>query len=236
MANNDSIVLLPWDSDFFGLRIGRLNVSQSTKSPSLKDFDLVYAFVEKGMLLPSFNSDVCVTKMPHRVDLRKRVVSQLKFPEWVEISEEFNEDIVRIALLSGWKSRFFLDEKLKGKAPVMYREWAKKYFNGQGRTFVIKEEGVAVGMINCLLKIGRLDIGLFAVAEEARGRGYGRNLLSAVEFFAHECRVDEISVSTQLENIPAMSLYQEMGYKIFETQQVYHIWNKKEEKTNENPF
>ena len=100
----------------------------------------------------------------------------------------------------------------------------------------IKEEGVAVGMINCLHKIGRLDIGLFAVAEEARGRGYGRNLLSAVEFFAHECRVDEISVSTQLENIPAMSLYQAMGYKIFETQQVYHIWNKKEEKTNENPF
>ncbi len=71
---------------------------------------------------------------------------------------------------------------------------------------------------------GGSAVGLLAVAEEARGRGLGRALLSALVGSLRENGAGEIEVITQGRNEAASALYRAAGFLPRSEELWFHRW------------
>jgi ribosomal protein S18 acetylase RimI-like enzyme len=77
------------------------------------------------------------------------------------------------------------------------------------------KEGTA-GFIALRHKKGALSIEItgLAIREDQRGKGLAKSLLKHAEKLAREQEIRQLIVRTSNDNIPALALYQEAGYKI----------------------
>jgi len=68
------------------------------------------------------------------------------------------------------------------------------------------------------------SIGLFAVDERARGRGYGARLLERARRWleTRDCR--HATVVTQGDNASALRVYDRAGYRVMTQESVFHLW------------
>ena len=85
-------------------------------------------------------------------------------------------------------------------------------------------EGRLAGFITFRCEGESGSIGLIAVAEEARGLGFGRRLLKAAERRCAQRGVRRLSVTTQFHNDPACGLYRSANYTLSSLVYVYHFW------------
>jgi dTDP-4-amino-4,6-dideoxy-D-galactose acyltransferase len=67
-------------------------------------------------------------------------------------------------------------------------------------------------------------IGLLAVDEAHRGRGYGKRLVDAAEVWCAARGMRAVEVVTQMRNTAACSMYTACGYGIVGDEAVFHIW------------
>lgn len=124
-------------------------------------------------------------------------------------------------------SRFHLDPRVgKDRADAIKREWARNACLGRSAvTYVVRIAGRIVGFLAVIAKSTSdgtyAIIDLIGVDAEARGKGCGRAMSSR---FARDWRgkAQWLTVGTQAANIPAMQLYESMGYRVSETAFVLH--------------
>lgn len=223
------IEYLPWDSDFFQLRIGRLMLDKVVRPDltGLEQYDLLYLMLAPDRLPPEELSSNSV-KYDTKVTWKKKLsdVCLDLHPNIREIRVP-SPEFLTLGYQSGWCSRFFLDPRLKKYACDMYRIWLEKYLaDSSAATYVYMVDGKMAGMINCKVQDGEGCIGLFAVDNEFRGRGIGAALAQAVEYFFHSRNVLKCQVVTQKDNIGAMRAYQRYGYRIDYQVDIWHWWNK----------
>ena len=81
------------------------------------------------------------------------------------------------------------------------------------------------GFVSGHLSGENAQIGLIAVDENYRGKGWGKRLVIASEHFAKERGALSLRIPTQQANTPACKLYQSLGYQVVDTDYVYHYWN-----------
>jgi len=231
---------LEWDSRFFGRRIARANVSclteelvceidawcrlhridclyflasSSDRQTARLARDSLFLFVDARMTL---NLRIDGTRAESSVPPRVRDVCEDDIPALREIAHTSHRD-----------SRFYYDENFPdGTCDKLYETWIEKSCRGwANRVLVAEEEHNLIGYLTCdLTKSGSGQIGLFGVAEKSRGRGIGKDLVSAaISWFAKQ-GAENVSVVTQGRNVRAQQFYQRCGFTVQSVELWFHRW------------
>jgi len=222
------IELLSWDTDFFGYSVGKIEVQDKDFLPSFDShFRLIYVFSKNKIdelehsLVDRKATFVCSIKQFSEVNRKMQI------EPFDPVRHDYNE-LIGLTLESGVYSRFFVDENfVNGEYEKLYTRWIDNSITGlfPFTVYVAIANGKLVGFITLSNKEGLADIGLLAVSKEARGKGVATELITYVKNIAYENGLNTMQVVTQLDNSPAIKLYESQGFILNELVYIYHIWN-----------
>lgn len=213
------IKTLEWDTNFFGYKVGESYDVPDEKESAAQGYRLIYIKSKKRLGLNYF--------FDHKVTFSKKTQPHDKLPEEMKsiLGVELNDQLIKLALISGEHSRFKLDPNFKSKEfEKLYTEWIKKSLNGQ-----LAEEVYTYGnegFVTVRLKGNDAQIGLIAVSPTAQGKGVGKKLLTAAEKFAYDHGASTLYVPTQGSNAIACRFYESFGFTLFSEEFLYHQWIK----------
>lgn len=228
---------LEWDSDFFGHRIARILPGRLDEAGMARA--LAWA-QEHAIACLYFLADVDATDTHraaeahgfHLVDVRltlkcESVGGAEPAPAVRPGRSEDLPMLIPTVRAAHTDSRFFADPHFaRERCADLYETWLRRSFEGHADgVFVAEQDGRACGYMTCHLQEGGLgQIGLVGVAESARGRGLGRQLMRAALrwFDDHGCR--NARVVTQGRNAAALRLYQGCGFRLEQIQLWFHWW------------
>ncbi len=96
--------------------------------------------------------------------------------------------------------------------------WSEKSFQDsitrEDTIFLVcEEESMITGYIGMYVSFDEGSITNVAVHPSYRKKGYGDALVSAVKIAAKEKQVESIFLEVRVSNVPAISLYQKMGFE-----------------------
>ncbi|MBQ7192344.1 MAG: GNAT family N-acetyltransferase [Paludibacteraceae bacterium] len=225
---------LQWDSDFFGLRIGRVDIQTKADALSLsaqhnelrQQFDLLYVFDTNNVGFEAEGALLVDEKILYSKPCEPRKqYSEIAFYQGATPSA----DLYRLALVSGGYSRFKLDERLpKGSYERLYNRWIenacpKEGTNKQILTF-LDTQGTTKGMITIDYTANVGHIGLVAVDSDAQHQGIGGKIMSTLDGYLFDLGVKTLEVPTQKNNIDACRWYEKNGFAIQSVLPIYHWW------------
>lgn len=230
---------LPWDSEFFGFRIGRLKARRLT--PASLRTALAWAGMERIRCAYFFAEADCprTLSLAHEggfrfVDVRMELSMDICPPAEPPASNGFRPAnsadlpaIQSLSRISHHDTRFFKDTNFPPeRAADLYAEWIGRDFKFQRIFIVTGAENRIAGYITCQVDkdptVGR--IGLIAVAERERRHGLGRVLLAGALHWFQQTGCRQVRVVTQASNVPAQRVYQSLGFRTAETQATFHRW------------
>lgn len=146
----------------------------------------------------------------------------------VEVATEV--DATEVADLAGrcfTFSRFHADSRIgTNRANAVKREWARNSCLGRAAVvYVVRLAGRVAGFLAVLKREGQAGseaiIDLVGVDAAHQGKGLGRAMtLRFIRDWGE--RAGRLSVGTQAVNIPALRLYERLGFRISETAYVLH--------------
>ncbi len=238
---DEPCVLLDWDSEFFGHRIGRVSGSALTRE-RLKGVDAVAKAraVRCLYFLASADDDLTVSLAEtagfHLVDVRVELVwrrdrdeaATCPPPAGIRLgTPSDSEALASIARGSYSHSRFCVDPHFSpARSQELYCEWIRKSVRGLADAVLVAEgPGGVAGFVTCSSDGEKGAIDLVGVAENARGRGLGSVLIKAAKaHFVHERACVEVHVVTQARNLAAQRLYQNEGFRTASVGLWFHKW------------
>jgi dTDP-4-amino-4,6-dideoxy-D-galactose acyltransferase len=230
---------LKWDSDFFEVKVGKINRSKLTINElniilnvaKNHEFKLIYWSSDK-MLNPIkiqklngiFVDKKTTLEMPlnigiNQINLEKNIIT--------EFDKKFTEEIEELSIQSAKFSRYAIDKNIsRDKFQMLYRIWIRKSIQGEiaDNILIAVDNGQLAGMITLGNKNGKGDIGLLCVKEEFRGRKIGQMLLKSAQKWLFNKKYSECQVITQGNNIPAINLYKKCSFSIVREEFFYHFW------------
>jgi dTDP-4-amino-4,6-dideoxy-D-galactose acyltransferase len=236
--------ILEWDSAFFGHRIARFRPRRCTAEDVTAivaecaegGIDCVYILVDvsdtesiaevqaKGAYL----ADIRVT---FRTDVAEALASELPPRCPRRVRPAIDADIPalrRIAAVSHRDTRFYADRRFSPEqCNRLYELWIEKSCQGYADAVLVVEDDTErpAGYVTCK-RDGEAagHIGLFAVGEDARGQGAGRQLLAAALRWFSINRVMSMTVATQLRNVEALQFYGRAGLLVVSSEIWFHLW------------
>ena len=225
---------LQWDSDFFGLRIGRADILSKEDALSLaerlfelkRDFDLLYVFDPHNVGFDANGARLVDEKILYSKPCEPRK----QFPEIAFFEGTSpSADLYRLALVSGGYSRFKLDERLpKGSYERLYTRWIENACPKEGTNKQIlicqDTQGVAKGMITIDHQGELGHIGLVAVDSDVQHQGIGGMIMSTLDGYLFSLGVKTLEVPTQKANSDACRWYKKNGFTIQSVLPIYHWW------------
>lgn len=225
---------LDWDSNFFGLRIGRVAINTiednsllaSQESQTRKDYDLLYVFSNHGLTFSAPGARLMDEKVVYSLSTFSNTIIDKNIISWSE-NQGVPYELLHLALVSGKYSRFKLDDRLpNGSYERLYSRWIEQSVNHAiaSDVFCYMIEGVPKGLVTLNHKNGIGDIGLVAVHEDNHCCGIGSALMRHVIHYSKENNIQKLSVVTQLANVPACRLYEKSGFIIESISDVWHWW------------
>lgn len=225
---------LQWDSDFFGLRIGRADILSTEDALFLaaqheelkQQFDLLYVFDPNAIGFEAEGARLVDEKIVYSKPCEPRKqFSDVAFFQGATPSD----DLYRLALVSGGYSRFKLDERLpKGSYERLYNRWIenacpREGTNKQILTF-LDTNNIAKGMITIDYQSELGHIGLVAVNPDAQHQGIGGKIMSTLDGYLYSLGIKTLEVPTQKANTDACRWYEKNGFTIQSRTQIYHWW------------
>ena len=225
---------LQWDSDFFGLRIGRADILSSEDALFLvaryeelkQQFDLLYVFDPNNIGFNANGARLVDEKILYSKPCEPRKqYAEVSFYQGASPSD----DLYRLALVSGGYSRFKLDERLpKGSYERLYNRWIENACPKEGTNKQIllfkDEQNVARGMITIDHQGELGHIGLVAVDTEVQHQGIGGKIMSTLDGYLFERGIKTLEVPTQKANSDACRWYEKNGFTVQSRTQIYHWW------------
>ena len=216
---------LPWDSDFFGVRVGRAVIPDESLESALSDAreqDVECLYLELSGAPPDAIEEA-VRAGARLVDLRTTL-------ERAEPIDEAPGDRVRRATaadatlleamareLSAF-SRFAADPRIPtAKVEEMYEIWVRRCL-AEG---VVTVGTDGSGMVGVRIPAdGTLHVELVYVSPSAAGDGLGAELLVAALTNAE----GGATVVTQAWNVPALRLYESLRFRTRSLSAILHLW------------
>jgi dTDP-4-amino-4,6-dideoxy-D-galactose acyltransferase len=147
--------------------------------------------------------------------------------EAVEVAGELTDAVRELALKAGEFSRFKRDPRFpRAIFELLYERWMARSLSREiaDDVFATRDDTGVTGVITLGTKCARADIGLIAVAEEARGRGLAVGLIRRAAESAERRGYREIQVVTQQDNHAACALYRRCGFAEETVTAVLHFW------------
>lgn len=225
---------LQWDSDFFGLRIGRADILSmedalflAAQHEELKQqFDLLYIFDSNNIGFTANGALLVDEKILYSKPCEPRKqYNDISFFKQATPSD----DLYRLALVSGGYSRFKLDERLpQGSYERLYTRWIenacpKEGTNKQILTY-LDTNSIAKGMITIDYQGELGHIGLVAVDTDCQHQGIGGKIMSTLDGYLFDLGVKTLEVPTQKANTDACRWYEKNGFTVQSRTQIYHWW------------
>lgn len=225
---------LDWDSEFFGLRIGRTVVSTAEdtialagQKEMLKDsYDLIYVFADHGLGFCSSGAKLIDEKVVYALGNTNQAEYNKNVMIW-DGGQGVTKELLHLALVSGKYSRFKLDEGFPaGSYEHLYTRWIEQSVNRTMATevFCYMIDDTPKGLVTLDRNDDKGTIGLVAIHEDWQNKGVGSSMMRHVMFFAQQHGCEHLFVATQLNNLPACKLYEKNGYKIDSITDVWHWW------------
>jgi len=234
-----SIEPLPWDSEFFGFRIGRVHPRQF--SPT----DLLALARKQGyqcLYLTCGISDGGALKEAARagfapIDVRVTLKALLdpsapepEEPSAIDIGPYRPEDmphLIAIAHDLSAYSRFNLDPSFDEDAALrLYARRIQDSCAGRAEvTLVARRDGVPVGFATCMAAgatSGALE--MVGVRDSVAGTGIGSVLVRAALHHHQQAGRPSVVVRVQGRNPRALNFYQRNRFQIREMGLVFHCW------------
>ena len=225
---------LEWDSEFFGLQIGRVDLQTLDDAADLAlmhydlkyQYDLLYVFSKEGLSFDAIGAEL--------------VDEKILYSKLCEPREQYNdisfykqdtpfEDLYRLALVSGGYSRFKLDERLpQGSYERLYTRWIENACPKEGTNkqilIYLDAQNVAKGMITIDHQGEFGHIGLVAVDTDCQHQGVGGKIMSTLDGYLYDLGVKTLEVPTQKANKDACRWYEKNGFKVKSVTPIYHWW------------
>ena len=225
---------LQWDSDFFGLRIGRADLQTKADAEALqsqhkelkRQFDLLYIFDSKAVGFEANGAQVVDEKILYSKPCEPR-------EQYAEVSfyqdASPSDDLYRLALVSGGYSRFKLDERLpKGSYERLYNRWIENACPREGtnkQILLFKDvQNVARGMITIDYQGELGHIGLVAVDTDVQHQGIGGKIMATLDGYLFERGIKMLEVPTQKANTDACRWSEKNGFVAQSKTPIYHWW------------
>lgn len=243
---------LPWDSEFFGVRIGsvlphRLDGATAAAVRAFREeerIDCLYFLADLGDGATIRTAeDLGFRMVDVRITLERRGPARSTEPAGGDIlirpAEERDLPILTsLARENHADTRFYYDGRFpRERCDALYAAWIENGVRGQADRVLVPEiDGQAAGYITCHRE-GPPRIGLLGVGPAAQGRGIGGRLIrAALAWFAGE-RIERVSVVTQGRNVRAQRAYQREGFQTSAVEVWYHGWRGEGlAPTGETPF
>lgn len=238
------IEYLEWDSNFFGIRVGRIVVEDESLFDTAdfllqaeQNFDLIYVLSYDKMLSP--------TKVVSGKLTLKEIMLTLSMPFnkknfktgyynfRTSLTDHELKECYRISEQTSIVSRFY-SEPLVGeeKTKLLYRKWIdsaldRSFSDG---IFLQKEDDETIGIhlikTDTVNRVGHFT--LTGVNPMLKRKGIGKNLwMQAYAYWAQEGNIDTIKSPFSFKNIESLNFHLKMGFnKVEEIKYIYH-WTKK---------
>ncbi len=225
---------LPWDSDFFGYRIGQAEVQDAAGAQAAlrtaKDMDLqcLYLFSEKPLEpAPGFLAEIrhCYAKAvpPGHTSCQNPPEIHLGLVEDRDLPI-----IKRIAQGFVLHSRFNRDKKFADKCPRYYEIYVQKEFENRLSKdhcfWVVRQQDRAIGFVTWSRESDCGRIVLIAVDQDAQRMGVATALLHMAEDWSIQEGARSLTVRTQQGNAASCRLYEKFGFELAKRQWIYHCW------------
>ncbi len=242
MPDCSPCVLLPWDTEFFGFRVARVNgeILTETQAEDIED----WCQAERIRCLYFLGRSDCaetirtadrngfsLTDLRLTLECKVEQASRLPPPGSGVIRPACLLDVPALQTIARTEhrdTRFFSDPHFpQPLAEALYSTWIRLECEGRAQmVFVAAPQNQPLGYISCHLDSARRagQIGLIAMSHVAQGRGFGRALVQAALSWFAEQRAERVSVVTQGRNTPAQRLYQRCGFLSASMQLWFHKW------------
>ena len=235
MNKHYAIETLDWDSKFFGYKVGKivikdsLNFNNSSFIEAAKNYKLVYVF-SKNEIFETF-----IKLVDKKVTFTRKIENEKLIQESSDYIRSFNpltdslSELLELAYESGIYSRFNVDTNFSNNEfKRLYKEWLISSINKSIALDVyiyIGESKNITGFISLAAHKNEVsEIGLIAVRASERGKGIARKLINKVICQSKIKNFKKIEVATQIVNFPAISLYENSGFKEKHRVNIYHYW------------
>jgi dTDP-4-amino-4,6-dideoxy-D-galactose acyltransferase len=235
---------LEWDTKFFGFRIGRVR-GALLSTELAKEIDVWAAenLIDCLYFLAAANDSQTVEvaeDFGYRLqDVRLEFEYLLSKPynraslvEGYQLRSAVPADVNKLKQLTSNAfnmTRFYNDPHFSPeRRDLLYQTWVARSIEEDfaDRVLIVTQENQVLAYISCELDRTNAtgSIGLLGVAEAARGKQLGHQLVySALDYFREE-GMQRVSVVTQARNIAAQRLYQACGFRTAEVHLWYHKW------------
>jgi len=239
MKNYKIIELLKWDSDFFGIKVGKIQLvrgnfekSKFVDEQNEEHYDLIYGFSSADKTsngfweLLGFHLADCPVTVSMKFDLTK--YKNLEYECCTGLSKNDVKACYEIAEMIAPVSRFYREPTIgRELTKKMYRKWIDTALDGSfsDYLFVERVERKIVGIH--AIKTDN-NVGIFTltgVRDGFTGQGMGRRLWGqSFSYWANNTpKVNLIRSRFSINNIPSFNFHIAMGFNIVES--VNHIYH-----------
>lgn len=235
---------LNWDSEFFGLKIGKVTITHDSafdlrsfkEAAYIEKYELIYVFQFQNML----PAEIVLKAELELVDIQITMTKKFNKRDYLNIPYNFKSKLTEsekkqcyeIAEETSIVSRFY---KEKNIGPLvtkeLYRKWIDNALNksfSDGLFIDIKSNFVS-GIH--LIKTDRINkVGYFTltgVNPNYKRRGIGNNLwIQSFAYWASESEIEIIRSPFSFQNSESFNFHLKMGFdKVEETKYIYHFRN-----------
>ncbi len=234
-----SVQQLDWDSEFFGIGVGRLvgpfetvaALGDALQTAAENGIRLVYGACDHKdnalhHIALAVGGRFLDAKRTYELDLTRIQSTRINIEVAVDDAQS-NWQLRNLAWQAAEFSRFRLDPALpEGSWERMYSLWMQNSVTGKLADAVLVErgDGRIIGMITVSYRGKCGQIGLFAVDRKWRGRGIGRRLLDAGIQRCRAAGCKKLQVITQGNNLAASRSYKAAGFQLIDEQDIFHFW------------
>jgi GNAT superfamily N-acetyltransferase len=224
------VKLRPWDTDFFGLRIGSADLEHESLDVAVREaerqrLECLYVFTPSRQLPEMMR----LTRRGARlVTLRQTLTRQAStagtdngavegMPDVRRASSDDAHTLHELAEQLAPFSRFASDPRFDHtRIAAMYRAWSDQCL-ADGVVTVARN---GAGFVGITLNPDEAHVSLVYVNGASAGRGLGRALLESALGATDRPAV----VATDAGNVPALRMYEHAGFRTASTTAIFHLW------------
>lgn len=245
-SNKINSYFLDWDTDYFNIKSGRIDVSDYNNAESVLIDEMKEANRKisecKFITLYNYGNSALVNQIIPKIWGRNAFLTDLNIQLYFKSNQNFDDldtsiskiesknelkSILSISENSYTESRFFNDPYLnKNKKKSIYTHWLSSAYEDESKTiYIFNEIDEPKGFIVVGSKNKKTVIELIAVDEEFQGRSIGKKLIDCAKYYNRRKKNLGIVVGTQVNNVQALNFYIKNGFKITNVNSIFHIWN-----------